>query len=299
MRETPLHRLAPARRPAPLLREARSAARHALGAAGGVATGAVLAAVSALRRAKPVHPHGESFLATFSVAPEPSAPSAARLLSMPGEHRAVARFSRSLGLPRPLPDLLGMSIRVLDAYGRGSHQDLLLVTAGHHPLLHHVFLPAVDTQQRPYTSALPYRIGGRLFVVGALPDPRSPRPAGEDEFARLRAAAATGELRFRIALAPVGRRFRPVAELRIGAPLPGTLEGLRYSPWNTGGGLQPAGVLNQMRRYAYPMSQWTWRRALRGGRALQGAADRAVAQITAPAVEDGESGGASSARHAG
>jgi hypothetical protein len=264
-----------------------------------VATGAVLAAVSALRRAKPVHPHGESFLAAFAVAAEPSAPPAARLLRTPGEHRAVVRFSRSLGLPRPLPDLLGMSIRVLDAYGAGCHQDLLLVSSGHHPLLHHVFLPASDMQQRPYTSALPYRIAERLFVVGALPDPRSPRPAGEDEFVRLRAAAATGELRFRIALAPVGRRFRPVAELRIGSPLSGAVEGLRYSPWNTGGGLQPAGVLNQMRRYAYPMSQATWRRALRGGRALQGAADQTVAQVTAPTVEAGEPGDASSAGHAG
>jgi hypothetical protein len=263
-----------------------------------VATGAVLAAVSALRRAKPVHPHGESFLATLNVPAEPGAPPAAGLLRTPGDHRAVARFSRSVGLPRPLPDLLGMSIRVLDAYGAGRHQDLLLVTSGHHPLLHHVFLPAGDMQQRPYTSALPYRIGRQLFIVGALPDPRSPRPAGDDEFARLRAAAATGELRFRIALAPVGRRFRPVAELRIGAPLPATLEGLRYSPWNTGGGLRPAGVLNQMRRYAYPMSQVTWRRALRGGRALQRAADRSVAQITAPGAGAAAPAGASAARSA-
>jgi hypothetical protein len=260
-------------------------AGRALGAAGGVAIGAVLAAVSAIRRAKAVHPRGESFLATLSVPAAAGAPPEARLLHTPGEHRAVVRFSRSLGLPRPLPDLLGMSIRVPDAYGPGRHQDLLLVTSGRRPLLHHVFLPAADMQQRPYTSALPYRIGRRLFVVGALPDSRSPRPAGADEFARLRAAAATGALRFRIALAPLGGPFRAVAELRVGGALPPALEGLRYDPWNTGGGLDPAGVLNEMRRYAYPMSQWTWRRARRDGRALQGAADRALAR-TSTAVGD-------------
>ncbi|HSO97804.1 MAG TPA: hypothetical protein VLP43_02925, partial [Solirubrobacteraceae bacterium] len=53
------------------------------------------------------------------------------------------------------------------------------------PVLHHVFLPATDVQQRPYTSALPYRAGSELFLVGVLPDRRSPRPGGDNEFERL------------------------------------------------------------------------------------------------------------------
>jgi hypothetical protein len=192
-------------------------------------------------------------------------------------HRAVVRFSRSLGLPRPLPDLLGMSIRVVDAYGAGRHQDFLLVTSADLPLVHHIFLPAGDVQQRPYSSSLPYRVAGRMFVVGALPDARSPRPRGGDEFARLRAAAATGALRFALAVAPIAGRFRPVAELRVGAALPAAADALRFNPWNTGGGLELAGALNRMRRFAYPMSQWAWRHAVRHGRARQDAADREVA----------------------
>ena len=255
---------------------ATAAAAWLVGAGGGATIGAVLAAASALRRAKAVHPHGESFLAELRVHAPSSAPAGVRLLRAPGAHRAVVRFSRSLGLPRPLPDLLGMSIRVVDAYGAGRHQDFLLVSSADLPVVHHVFLPAGDLQQRPYSSSLPYRIGGRLFVVGALPDPRSPRPPGGDEFARLRAAAATGALRFRLAFAPIEGRLRPAAELRIGAPLPAAADALRFNPWNTGGGLELAGALNRMRRFAYPMSQWAWRHAARDGGARQDAADREV-----------------------
>ena len=80
--------------------------------------------------------------AFYAEQPAHVAPRAARLLNEPAEHEAVVRFSRSVGLPRPLPDLLGMSIRVPDAYGDARHQDLLLVTSADLPIVHHVFLPA-------------------------------------------------------------------------------------------------------------------------------------------------------------
>lgn len=137
------------------------------------------------------------------------------------------RFSRSLGLPRPLPDLLGMSIRALDAYGRGLHQDFLLVSSADQPVLHHLFLPAKDLQQRPYTPSLPYRAGAQRFIVGALPHPDSPRPAGETELERVRTAAATGRLRFQLAVAAPMGRFTPVAELNVGPPLPSPADALR------------------------------------------------------------------------
>jgi len=191
----------------------------------------------------------------------PAAPRAAALLSRPAEHRVLVRFSRSLGLPRPVPDLLGMSIRVLDVYGDGRHQDLLLVSSADLPIVHHFFLPARDVQQRPYTSSLPFQAGAERFIVGVLPRADSPRPPGADELERVRAAAQTGQLRFDLAVAPVMGRFTPVAELRIGAPMPQTLDALRFEPWKGGGGLEPAGVLNGMRRYAYPMADRAWRPA--------------------------------------
>ena len=208
-----------------------------------------------MRRAKPVHPHGATYRARLCVPGAPCAPAASTLLATPGEHAALVRFSRSIGLPRPLPDLLGMSIRVIDAYGPGNHQDLLLVTSGARPLLHHVLLPARDVQQRPYSSAFAYGAGDRRFVVGAVADPGSPRPPGTDELHRLARAAATGRLSFGLAVAGLARPFERVATLHVEDPLPDTLEHLRFSPFHSGGGLHPTGLLNRMRRAAYPLSQ--------------------------------------------
>jgi hypothetical protein len=256
------------------------AARTALSIAAGVSVGALLAIVAAVRGAKAVHPHGVVHTARLTV-PKTDAPlAAARLFAAPQTHAALVRFSRSLGLPHAVPDLLGMSIRVLDAYGPGRHQDFLLVTSADWPVLHHLFLPAGDVQQRPYTSSLPYRIGSRRFIVGALPHPQSPRPAGDTELDRAGAAAATGRMRFHLAVATPMGRFRPVAELHIGPPLPPSADALRFSPLNAGGGLQPIGMLNEMRRYAYPMSQWAWGRTPRDGSRAQHHADRLSRQAT-------------------
>ena len=245
-----------------------------LGEAAGLSIGAVLAALAAVRRGKAFHPDGAVYDARLAIEGTPSAPRAAVLLSRQGEHRAIARFSRAVGLPRPIPDLLGLSLRVPDAYGTGRHQDFLLVTSADYPILHHIFLPARDVQQRPYTSSLPYRAKDDLFLVGAVPQPGSPRADGRNEFERLEAAASTGRLAFDIAVARIFGRFGPVGSLHIGRRLSHELDALRFNPWNTGGGMEPAGWLNGARDRAYKLSQGAWRRTRRDGAALQDSADR-------------------------
>lgn len=240
----------------------------------GYAAGLVLAGLAAVRRGKAVHPHGIVFDAELVVGPVTAGLERAELFAKPGRRPAIVRFSRSVGVPRPLPDLLGMSVRVPDAYGGGRHQDFLMVTSVDAPIAHHVFLPARDAQQRPYSSSLPYRVGDRTLLVGALPRWESPRPQRGNELERLIAAAATGRLVFDLAVAELWGRFEPVAELRVGASLPGQADALRFNPWNTGGGLQPAGILNRLRDYAYPLSQRAW--ALTGKAGEQAAAEVAV-----------------------
>jgi hypothetical protein len=181
------------------------------------------------------------------------------------------RFSRSLGMPRPIPDLLGVSLRVLDAYGRGRPQDFMLVSSIDRAVLHHIFVPAADAQQRPYSSSLPYEAGGERFLVGVVPDEWSPRPPGDDEFDRLQRAAATGCLTFGLAVAPVGGRFRRVGTLHVEERLPQSVDALRFSPFHCGGGLAPAGVLNRLRDYAYPLSQAAWARRGDGAQAQRAA----------------------------
>lgn len=200
----------------------------------------MLAAVARLRGGKAVHPKGEVHEARLRSYGSPQAPRAAPLLSEPGEHRAIVRFSRSFGVPKPLPDLFGMSIRVLDAHGPERHQDLLMVTSVDRPVLHHLFVPVTGTDQRPYSSSLPYRAGGESFIVGALP--------------------AGGPSRFQLAVAPLMGRFQPVADLELGERLPESFDAMRFNPIeNSGPGFEPVGFLNRMRDPAYRASQAAWR----------------------------------------
>ncbi len=231
--------------------------------AAGYAVGSLLAALSALRRGKVVHPHGAVYDAELVVPNHGGALGETELLGSEGRRPALVRFSRSLGLPRPLPDLLGMSVRVPDAYGAGRHQDFLMVTSVDVPVANRGFVPASDVQQRVYSSSLPYRAGGQRLLVGAVPRPESPRGEGDDELERLAAAAATGALAFDLAVAARWGRFRPVAELRVGRRLPPEADALAFNPWNSGGGLEPTGLLNRLRDYAYPLSQRAWRRSRR------------------------------------
>lgn len=106
-----------------------TAPRRAVVDAAGYAIGLVLAALAAIRRGKAVHPHGAVYEAELTIARDRNPlVGEAELFLAPGPRPALVRFSRSLGLPRPLPNLLGMSIRVPDAYGTGRHQDFLMVT---------------------------------------------------------------------------------------------------------------------------------------------------------------------------
>lgn len=213
---------------------------RALGAAGGAVTGSVLAAIALARRSKSVHPRGTVREACVLITGAGAAPGASTLLSRPGAHRALVRFSRSLGLPHPLPDLLGMAVRIIDVYGPGAHQDFLLISSGDAPVLHHLFLPAAHIRQRPFSSALPYAVGDETVLIGAVP---------------------TGE-HFSLAVARPSGRFTGVGRIELGARLPDGANGLRFNVReHTGGGLEPTGVINRMRDLAYPMSQWAWGRS--------------------------------------
>lgn len=185
-------------------------------------------------------------------------PRQAQLLATPAEHPAVVRFSRSLGLPPPVPDLFGIALRLPNVHGEGLHQDFLMVTSVDAPVLHHLFVPVADPQRAPYSSSLPYRAGPARFLVGVQPVADSPRPSGRSADERLERAAATGQLRFSLSIATLAGRFAPVGEVRVGRRLPDEANGIRFNPWNTGGGLEPAGALNRLRAYAYPASQAGW-----------------------------------------
>jgi hypothetical protein len=195
------------------------------------ATGALFRALSALRGARAFHPKGTAYEATLAITTDwPGVPA----FSPGARHRAIVRLSRALGLPASVPDALGMGLRLPDVHGPAHHQDFLLATSASGPLLQHLLLPGVHPRQ-PYSSLLMYRIGGDLRVVGALP---------------------AGAGRFRLAVAPLSGGWSPIGGLELRDELPSEYaEQLAFNPWNSGGGIRPAGPLMGLRRAAYRGSQ--------------------------------------------
>lgn len=217
--------------------------------------------VAKARSAKSLHPRGvvhEAELRMHGGDAHPDRLAGIPLLTSPATHVGVVRFSRSLGLPERLPDIQGMAIRLPDAHGPGRSQDLLFVTSGDGLLVHHLFVPGRGYFDRPYSSVLPYRGQGGQFVLGARLAPGVPSRSGHgSEFDDLGAAADDG-LAYELGVAPIRGRLVPVATLTVGARLPDDQDALRFNPWNTGGGLDPAGPFNALRDRVYRRSQAGW-----------------------------------------
>jgi hypothetical protein len=207
-----------------------------------------------VRRARGLHPDGAAWTATVRVHGGgcPGVP----LLDEPAEHRAVVRLSRAAGLPAALPDGLGLALRIPDAHGPGRHQDLLVTSTVPVAPLHHLpLLSASGFLGTTYTSLVPYRLGGRVRLIGARPRGGPPGRHG-GELAVARAAAAVRTARFELAAATLGGRWTPLAEIVLGDELDrAQAEALAFDPLNAGGGIRPCRPLMGIRDAAYRASR--------------------------------------------
>ena len=194
-------------------------------------------ALAVLRRRRSLHPTGVGYRGELLVGNDdrPGVP-----LFRPGAaHSALLRFSRGAGLPEPLPDALGVAVKLPDAHGPGADQDLLLTSS---------------------TTGRPYDLDGGRVVLLLVPTPtrngRSPGGvAHRGALAELRAAAADG-LGFELRIAGTFGPTQRLATLTVGQPLTvEQTEALRFNPWTTGPGIHPSGWLNLLRDAAYRASQ--------------------------------------------
>ncbi|WP_432571993.1 hypothetical protein [Kineococcus sp. SYSU DK005] len=112
-------------------------------------------------------------------------------LDEPGTDRALVRFSRAAGLPRPLPDVLGLALRVTGP--DGEPRDLLMSTTGDRGAQRRVLRPALDWRSGTYSSVAAFRT-----------------PAGP-----LLTAARWRAGRFLLAVAAPRGPWRPFAELHL------------------------------------------------------------------------------------
>jgi hypothetical protein len=222
--------------------------RPAVPAPVALATAVAFGLLTGLRGRRIFHPDGTAFTATLAVdgaaAPLPA-----------GRHLAIARFSRGLGLPQPLPDVLGVALRVRDVWGRGGDQDLLMVTSGGAPLLRHAFLPAASFFARPYSSVLFFRTSAGVVLFGLLPATAPIARQGTD-LDELRAVVRRVREPFALAVAGAFGPWRPFARLSLETELAAEYAtALSFDPWNGGDAVRPVGPFNALRDPAYRASQ--------------------------------------------
>jgi hypothetical protein len=232
-------------------------------AAAGPAVAATFSALAALRRKRSLHPIGIGYQGKLQVPTQAPARPGVPLFRAGAAHPALLRFSRGAGLPEPLPDALGVAIKLPDAHGPGADQDLLLTSSSDRPLLRRLLFPARSFLRGAFSTALPYQLGGERVVLLLVPvhvlGGRSTNGAGDrpsgGAMAELRAAAPNG-LRFELRTATTFGRSRPLATVTTDAPLTADqTDTLRFNPWTTGPGIRPSGWLNLLRDAAYRASQ--------------------------------------------
>jgi hypothetical protein len=190
---------------------------------------------------------GSGYRAVVTIAPG-GRPTGAPFLDRPGSFAAQVRFSRGLGLPEPLPDVLRVDVKVIDAHGPGRHQDFLLVSSCAGPGWRHLAVPTTEFGGQPFSSLVPYLVGGRIRVFGVRPVGPPVRDGG-NALAEVHVAAGRGELSLELAVAGEVGPWLPVGRLVVGELLDDrSTDALRFDPWRPGPGIRPVGPLHLFHR---------------------------------------------------
>ena len=130
----------------------------------GRAAAVPLGALARRRRGKPMHPRGAVFDGVLT-RHGGALPWGLPWLDDQGSDRVVVRLSRGTGLPAPLPDMLGLAVRILSD---GAPVDLLLTSTGTGALSRLVPVPRVGAATG-YTSIMGYRSDAGTLRLAALP----------------------------------------------------------------------------------------------------------------------------------
>ncbi|MFD8152748.1 phosphodiesterase [Streptomyces sp. NPDC059720] len=209
-------------------------------------------ALARLRRAPALHPQGLTCTGELEVLDDGGGPWGVPWLDTPRRLAATVRLSRAGGLPRRLPDGLGLAVRVPDADGPGGTLDLLMTSSGRGRAGRHLPLPRADALRGPYSSLLPYRVAGRSCLLAAFPrrTRQAPVPGDPEEMA---AALAAGPLVYDLCAERGDRTWRRFAVLTVRDVLPVDREDtLDFDPYgHSVRAFAPGPALAAIRRAAY------------------------------------------------
>ena len=143
-----------------------------LAACAGWALGGAFFLLGKARGRKALHPRGEVLQGLIGRHGSASRTGVFWLDEAGTDHVAV-RFSRSVGLPAPYPDILGLALRIPTEPGQFG--DVLLATTGTGLLGRYLLWPARRHGVRAYTSLFPYRTPAGPLLLAAIPTPRNPQ----------------------------------------------------------------------------------------------------------------------------
>lgn len=140
--------------------------------AGGRVLATAIAPLGKLRDAKPLHPDGVILEATVEItdpAPELGVP----LFVERGPIPCLARLSRAVGTPSPLPDVGGIAVRLRPQAAEGGRCDLLFASTGRGRVTRWLLAVRRDPVSGPLTTLLPMRsVSGPVqFVLEPLEAP--------------------------------------------------------------------------------------------------------------------------------
>ncbi len=132
----------------------------------GLALAGVVGALALARRKRPMHPHGVLLEGTLVAADDRAASVLpARVVDV------LVRLSLSVGLPRPLPDVVGIALRWTDG---GAPQDVLFASTGHGRLTRYVLVPRRRLAGGWLTTMMPLRAPWGPVVLALRPLSASP-----------------------------------------------------------------------------------------------------------------------------
>ncbi|MFF1254971.1 SRPBCC family protein [Pseudarthrobacter sp. NPDC058329] len=229
----------------------------------GRAFSALFRLLKVVRPDRPIHPKGIGLAGVLTRTGSSAEPSGLDWLDSAGIDTVAARFSRSVGLPGGLPDILGLALRVTPSRGvppgradDAGPADVLFASTGWQVPGRFLLQPRLDVTSATFTTLMPYRGRKGPVLVGLR---TKSLPAG---------SVTSGDWILGLYWARPAGQWRQCGELRLqAAPEPADTP-LRFNPLEN----QPPGAGT----YA-----WTRRLRERSYRAAQQPAPADVAHSAA------------------
>lgn len=164
-----------------------------------------------VRHPRPVHPHGVALRGTLRFLTASASTGLPFIDSPPAAEVAVtARVSRSLGVPSPLPDVIGLAVRIATPTGSA---DMLFASTGFGvPSRFWLALQRSPSRAR-FTTLFPYRSTRGPFLLAARTIEPQDLPSDPIDLAR---ELENTTWRLRVYAATPGGRWHPFAILELG-----------------------------------------------------------------------------------